>query len=133
MSSNLPRLGFGVFISSSGAASLNYVLSPLLWGIAMAWVLLPEVTMMVDIRVMLLCYGVMLVGFIMQWWSAWYVSRDVPARIGLFAILGYPLYFILHAVAGLRAAWQLVTRPYYWDKTCHGISKISRPDLTQTK
>ncbi len=33
-----------------------------------------------------------------------------------------PLYWILHSIAAYKAAWQLVTKPHYWEKTDHGIS-----------
>jgi hypothetical protein len=36
-----------------------------------------------------------------------------------------PLYWMLHSIASYRALWQLVTNPFYWEKTNHGISKLS--------
>jgi cellulose synthase/poly-beta-1,6-N-acetylglucosamine synthase-like glycosyltransferase len=33
-----------------------------------------------------------------------------------------PLYWILHSIAAYKAAWQLMTKPHYWEKTDHGIS-----------
>jgi cellulose synthase/poly-beta-1,6-N-acetylglucosamine synthase-like glycosyltransferase len=33
-----------------------------------------------------------------------------------------PLYWILHSIAAYKAAWQLITKPHYWEKTDHGIS-----------
>ena len=38
----------------------------------------------------------------------------------VFAAISMPFYFILHIVAGFRALYQLITAPYYWDKTEHG-------------
>ena len=38
-----------------------------------------------------------------------------------FALLS-PLYWLLHSVASYKAAWQLLTRPFYWEKTQHGLS-----------
>jgi cellulose synthase/poly-beta-1,6-N-acetylglucosamine synthase-like glycosyltransferase len=37
-----------------------------------------------------------------------------------------PLYWMLHSVATLRAAWQLVRRPHFWAKTPHGVTRIDR-------
>ena len=33
-----------------------------------------------------------------------------------------PIYWILHSIAAYKAAWQLITKPHYWEKTDHGIS-----------
>jgi glycosyltransferase XagB len=37
--------------------------------------------------------------------------------------LANPFYWLLHSIASYRALWQLITRPFYWEKTDHGISK----------
>ncbi|MFW3171431.1 glycosyltransferase [Geodermatophilus sp. CPCC 206100] len=38
-----------------------------------------------------------------------------------FALLS-PLYWLLHSIASYKAAWQLLTKPFYWEKTQHGLS-----------
>jgi hypothetical protein len=42
-----------------------------------------------------------------------------------FALLS-PLYWLLHSIAAYKAAWQLVTKPFYWEKTTHGLSSHVR-------
>jgi cellulose synthase/poly-beta-1,6-N-acetylglucosamine synthase-like glycosyltransferase len=37
-----------------------------------------------------------------------------------------PLYWILHSIAALRAAWQLLVRPYFWGQTMHGRTRQDR-------
>ncbi|WP_050683490.1 glycosyltransferase family 2 protein [Arthrobacter sp. ZBG10] len=41
-------------------------------------------------------------------------------RIAIFALLN-PAYWVLHAVAAWRAAWQMLTSPHKWEKTPHGL------------
>jgi hypothetical protein len=41
-----------------------------------------------------------------------------------------PLYWVLHSVAAIRAAWQLVRQPYRWEKTTHGVTRLSRGAAT---
>ncbi len=36
-------------------------------------------------------------------------------------LLTLPVYFPLAAAASYKAAWEMVTKPFYWDKTTHGI------------
>jgi protein-S-isoprenylcysteine O-methyltransferase Ste14 len=33
-----------------------------------------------------------------------------------------PLYWILISVAAYRGLWQLITNPFHWEKTTHGVS-----------
>jgi glycosyltransferase XagB len=35
--------------------------------------------------------------------------------------LAQHVYFPLAGIAALKAVWELVTRPFYWDKTAHGL------------
>ena len=34
-----------------------------------------------------------------------------------------PLYWVLISIAAWRGLLQLVTKPFYWEKTLHGVSK----------
>lgn len=43
-------------------------------------------------------------------------------RLVLFSLLN-PLYWLLHSVAAYKALGQLFTRPYYWEKTIHGLTR----------
>ncbi|MDB5506005.1 MAG: glycosyltransferase [Devosia sp.] len=40
--------------------------------------------------------------------------------------LTLPAYWVLHAVATMLAALQLITRPTYWAKTAHGLTRVTR-------
>ena len=44
----------------------------------------------------------------------------LPVRLG--DLMSMPLYWPLQSWAAVRALYQLVTRPYFWDKTEHGVS-----------
>lgn len=47
-------------------------------------------------------------------------QRLLPAQLLL------PFYWLLHSVAAALAVHQLLTRPYFWAKTRHGQSRMSR-------
>lgn len=51
-------------------------------------------------------------------------------RQGRLDLAGYqvllPVYWLLHAVAAIRAAVELIARPYQWNKTDHGETRLSR-------
>ncbi|MEK7576586.1 MAG: glycosyltransferase [Patescibacteria group bacterium] len=60
------------------------------------------------------------------------------AKRGHWPVVKYifliPLYWLLASLAAFVAAWQLVTRPHYWEKTNHGLhilraKKVLKPVL----
>jgi len=48
-------------------------------------------------------------------------------RIAAFAVFS-PVYWLLHAVAAWRAAWQAMFQPHVWEKTPHGLSDDLEPE-----
>jgi glycosyltransferase XagB len=42
----------------------------------------------------------------------------------LFAALN-PIYWIMHSIAAYKGLWQLIYKPFYWEKTNHGLTKLS--------
>ena len=44
-----------------------------------------------------------------------------------FALL-VPIYWALMSIAAWKGALQLLTKPFYWEKTQHGISKSDRQE-----
>ncbi len=56
-----------------------------------------------------------------------YLSMMGPYKRGTFELILWailnPVYWILHSIAAYKGLWQLVTRPHYWEKTAHGLTK----------
>ncbi|WP_409347246.1 glycosyltransferase family 2 protein [Paenibacillus sp. MBLB4367] len=48
-------------------------------------------------------------------------------RLVKYALLT-PIYWVLMSIAAFKAAWQLITKPFYWEKTTHGLAKGHTPD-----
>lgn len=42
-------------------------------------------------------------------------------ELGKYALLS-PIYWVLMSFAAWRALWQLISKPFYWEKTTHGYS-----------
>jgi hypothetical protein len=39
-----------------------------------------------------------------------------------------PLYWLFfHSIAAYKALWQLVSKPFYWEKTDHGLTSVNAP------
>lgn len=42
----------------------------------------------------------------------------------LFALFN-PLYWLMHSISAYKGLWQLVYNPFFWEKTNHGLTKMS--------
>lgn len=64
-----------------------------------------------------------------------YVSMLAAAKRKQFWLvpeaLLMPAYCLLQSVAAYKALWQLVTRPFYWEKTLHGISRFTKVEIAR--
>jgi cellulose synthase/poly-beta-1,6-N-acetylglucosamine synthase-like glycosyltransferase len=36
-----------------------------------------------------------------------------------------PVYWLMHSISAYKGLWQLITKPFYWEKTNHGLTKIT--------
>ena len=48
--------------------------------------------------------------------------------IDWIALVVWPLYFILHIIASYKALWEILVRPFSWNKTNHEVSKEEQED-----
>jgi cellulose synthase/poly-beta-1,6-N-acetylglucosamine synthase-like glycosyltransferase len=60
----------------------------------------------------------------MIWVSMMGAFRRRRYRLVLWALLN-PAYWLLHSIAAYKAAIQLITKPHYWEKTQHGLSRVA--------
>ena len=64
-------------------------------------------------------FAIQVSGLIHQ--RAWHL---LPIQIIL------PFYWLLHTVAAVRSAVELIRRPVYWAKTTHGVTRLNRGGYT---
>jgi glycosyltransferase XagB len=62
-----------------------------------------------------------------------YLSMLAAAKRYHFSLLPHALsvpgYWLLIAIAGYKGLWQLIKKPFYWEKTTHGISKFTSDEV----
>jgi cellulose synthase/poly-beta-1,6-N-acetylglucosamine synthase-like glycosyltransferase len=54
--------------------------------------------------------------------------RRTNHKMSLLWVFSLHFYFPLGALASYKAAWEMVTKPFYWDKTSHGHFDQIAPD-----
>jgi cellulose synthase/poly-beta-1,6-N-acetylglucosamine synthase-like glycosyltransferase len=107
-----------------GAPVFIFLISPLMWLLWAGFMVFglkgfPLMANFVDISNIILSYGIAtqifcaLAAIMKNRWKNMY-----------WCSLLFPFYWILHSVAAFRALWQLITRPHYWEKTSHGVTRI---------
>ncbi len=119
-----PRRVLGLQVVFFATVS-QYLLAPLLWSFWLIALGLPHPLAEV-------VPGGLLIGLA----ALFVLSELVNMSIALIAVSGprhrflfrwvpmLHLYFPLGAIAAYKAVWELVTRPFYWDKTDHGLHDI---------
>jgi cellulose synthase/poly-beta-1,6-N-acetylglucosamine synthase-like glycosyltransferase len=105
---------------------LTFLINPIMWGVFLIWIitgthflsgLLPGY---VEIAGSISFIAGNLILIVINFAAAF--SRKYY-RLIPFAFLN-PLYWVLHSIAAYKALWQLIFRPFYWEKTTHGVSVI---------
>ena len=128
-----PKRFFGVQALILGALS-QYLLAPLLWS---CWLILFGVWHPIE--------AIMSPG-LENWLLFTFVLAEIlNISVGAWAVRGKDhrhlipwvptlnLYFPLGALAGWKAIYEVIVKPFYWDKTTHGVfddlSNLSAPAL----
>lgn len=97
----------------------QFLLAPLLW---LFWFLpLHEGLMGVPPGLHRAAMALFLLAEVLQFTMTWAALRRTPNRMNPLWALMLHLYFPLGSLASYKAAWELVSKPFYWDKTSHGL------------
>ncbi len=62
------------------------------------------------------------VGNFLLWYLTVLTARHASQDGLVLAALLIPLYWVMMSVAALKAAWQLIVTPSFWEKTQHGLT-----------
>ncbi len=132
MTGPLGVIGFIFFI---GGTILAALLNPVFWTIFFAWlvfnvtgsdILFPPIILYLALFNLLAGNALFI-----------YLAMIAPFRRGWLDLAPYGLtvfgYWVLTSIAGYKGLAQLVSKPFYWEKTQHGISKFAAVELEKAK
>ncbi|HJP64160.1 MAG TPA: glycosyltransferase family 2 protein [Mucilaginibacter sp.] len=117
-------LGFNFFV---GATPLTFLIYPILLVIFLAYVifnissiklLFPDWVLFISI------FNLMVGNILMIYVNMMAVFKRRFYELILFAIAN-PIYWLMHSAAAYKGLYQLVVKPFYWEKTNHGLSKVN--------
>ncbi|MFB9842755.1 glycosyltransferase family 2 protein [Mucilaginibacter ginsenosidivorans] len=117
-------LGFNFFV---GATPVTFLVYPILLIVFLAYVifnissikqLFPDWVLFVSI------FNLMVGNILMIYVNMMAVFKRRFYELILFAIAN-PVYWLMHSAAAYKGLYQLVVKPFYWEKTNHGLSKVN--------
>lgn len=118
-------LGFQLLI---GGTAWVFLINPLMWGLFALWVVFQPGWMRLLFHdwVWLLALLSLIVGngtaIALNILAVW--GRRGNRKLFWYA-LSNPLYWSLHSVAAYKGLWQLIRKPFYWEKTTHGLTTVN--------
>ncbi|MDW8186387.1 MAG: glycosyl transferase, partial [Anaerolineae bacterium] len=119
-------LGFALLI---GGTPLTFLLGPILWGVFLLWLFTGSEALSPLFQGWVLHLS--LFNLILGNGIAIYLMMLAAFKRRLYRLVPYallnPLYWLLHSRAAYMALYQLFTRPFYWEKTLHGLSRHPLP------
>lgn len=117
-------IGFNFFV---GATPVTFLVYPILLFIFLIYVifnvssikqLFPDWVLFISI------FNLMVGNILMIYVNMMAVFKRRFYELILFAIAN-PIYWLMHSAAAYKGLYQLVVKPFYWEKTDHGLSKIN--------
>jgi cellulose synthase/poly-beta-1,6-N-acetylglucosamine synthase-like glycosyltransferase len=119
-------LAFNLFI---GGTPLTFLVAPPLWALFIFWLLTRShaVEPLFPDAVLYLALANLLIGNFLGIYLnmiAIYLRKNYALMP--YALLN-PFYWLLHSIAAYKALGQLFTKPFFWEKTLHGLSRVDTP------
>jgi len=126
---NVGLRGFLSFHILIGGTPLMFLINPILWLTFLYW-LITQTTALEMFFPSVVLYSA-LFNLLFGNFFAVYLSMLAVFKRRYYELLPYallnPVYWVLHSIAAYKALYELFTKPFYWQKTQHGITKYSAP------
>ena len=120
-------IGFQAFFLSSIS---QYMLAPLIWSCMLIYLGAPA---WVELALPSSYLGPLMIAFLIMWCAStavYIVAVSGKAHRHLIPwTLCMSAYMALGTLAIYKGAWELITRPFYWEKTAHGHSADQLDEL----
>ncbi len=117
-------LGFNFFI---GATPLTFLIYPLLLALFICFVIFDFAfirTLFPNWVLFMSIFNLLIGNVLMIYINMVAVFKRRYYELILFS-LANPVYWLLHSISAYKGLFQLIVKPFYWEKTNHGLSKIN--------
>ena len=115
--------GVGHLCAFVGGTPILATLNPIFWVMTMVWFIAQPEFLQGDLPCARVLRGADPLG--LRELPAVVSDRSHGPAIGpeglVFAAMLVPIYWVMMSIAALKAAWQLIVTPSFWEKTVHGL------------
>lgn len=124
------RIGWGGFFGFNffvGGTAITFLVYPILLTFFLVYVIFNITsvkTVFPDIVLYFAIFNFVAGNVLMIYVNMMAVFKRRYYELILFSALN-PIYWLMHSIAAYKGLWQLIYKPFYWEKTHHGISKQS--------
>jgi cellulose synthase/poly-beta-1,6-N-acetylglucosamine synthase-like glycosyltransferase len=119
-------LGFSFFIGATPLTFLVYPFLLLTFIVYLIFDLEAYRAIFPDWVLFLSIFNLMAGNILMIYLNMMAVFKRRFYELILFSIAN-PVYWLLHSIAAFKALYQLIFKPFYWEKTEHGLSNVISP------
>lgn len=132
---NVGLKGFIAFHFLIGGTPFVFLVNPIMWAIFIFWLITQ--TKALDVFFPPAVLYISLFNLIFGNFLGIYLNMLAVFRRKYYELLPYallnPIYWMLHSRAAYKALYELFTKPFYWQKTQHGITKYKPPTKEATQ
>jgi glycosyltransferase XagB len=124
-----PR-GVGHLIAFVGGTPILAAASPIFWILTAIWFIAHPIVVKEIFPAPVYYVGLFLWAFgnFLLWYLTLLTARHTKAVGLVLAAVIVPVYWVMMSVAAVKAMWQLVVTPSFWEKTAHGLDSASVAD-----
>jgi cellulose synthase/poly-beta-1,6-N-acetylglucosamine synthase-like glycosyltransferase len=122
--------GVGHLCAFVGGTPILAVVNPIFWFLTILWFVAHPLFMKEIFPAPVYYVGLVLWAFgnFLLWYLTVLTARHTrPVGLVLAAVV-VPIYWMMMSIAAVKAMWQLVVTPSFWEKTAHGLESESDSD-----
>ena len=122
--------GIGHLCAFVGGTPILAVVNPFFWTITLIWFVAHPVFVEEIYPAPVYYIGLTLWAggnFLLLYLTVLTARHTMPVGLVLAALL-VPLYWVMMSIASVKAIWQLVITPSFWEKTAHGLDAESEQE-----
>jgi cellulose synthase/poly-beta-1,6-N-acetylglucosamine synthase-like glycosyltransferase len=132
---NVGLKGYIAFHLLIGGTPFTFLVNPIMWAIFIFWLITQ--TKALDVFFPPAILYISLFNLLFGNFLGIYLNMLAVFRRKYYELLPYallnPIYWFLHSRAAYKALYELFTKPFYWQKTQHGITKYKPPIQVATQ
>ncbi|MGB9668739.1 MAG: glycosyltransferase family 2 protein, partial [Thermosulfidibacteraceae bacterium] len=126
---NVGLRGFLAFHLLIGGTPFVFLINPIMWLVFIFWLITKTKALDIFFPPWLLYLS--LFNLLFGNFMGIYLNMIAMFKRRYYNLLPYaflnPIYWMLHSRASYKALYELFTKPFYWQKTQHGITKYKPP------